>query len=457
MRFILQSDVTKPRGETSTLKLPPEILLLILSQLGRNSQELIRASAVCGRWRVVAIYSPYLWTKIDVHLEGVNKRREKALLNLIDLFLSRTRDLLLDVEWHAYRKDESVPVFYNLFRQKGSFNRWKSLSLGLSKEVTHNMEELREIDKFSSLEFLMFVHTPPPSYLDLIGKTVTINLHTLELGGNINCSSNLVSGYDNLFGNITTIKVWSGVVLPKVLLPFNIHTLQAHTMPDVPIPHIRHLFVKNIGLEFLSRPHVANLVTLLIHISVDGPSTSFTITLPRLRWLGMKENSFSALAAFKLPALHTLSIENPDREAQTAEGPFLAALRNGFKVSKLLMLFLDLRLDGPATLEVLRFFPDLSRLDLHFHDSERGQAILSHVFPGRENFNICPSLDVLRVILDTPPPNETEWKQCVRDTARCIGDTFWTLESKWPNGKYSKLYGLGSRQKVPCIYPWRLA
>jgi len=459
--FTIQSadlSIEEPQlGETSTMKLPPEILLAIFSQLDRNSIALIRVSAVCRRWRAMTTHTPYLWTDIKANCSGLNKKRTRALQNRVELFLTRSGELPLDVEWHADNNNESVLQFYHLFRQKGAFSRWRTLSLGLGRDADHPLEEVRDIDAFSSLEYLMFVHAPPLKYLNLISKTVTTRLHTLELGGNLQCSPNLDTEYSRILQHASTIKIWSGVALPIVPLPPNVSTLQAHTMPDIAIPHVKHLFVKRIGLKYLSGLDVINLVTLLIHINVNGTPSDFTITLPNLLWLGMKEDSFPALAAFKVPLLHTLIVETSSREVQTVDGPFITALYNGFQVSKLVMLFLDMRLDGMASLEVLRRFPDLSRLGLHCLDMNHGKEILTCAFPGRINFNLCPSLDVLRLILDVGPPASCmmEWQQCVRDTVRRIGDSFWMLETRWPNGKCVKYYGIGERKRVACIYPWR--
>jgi hypothetical protein len=436
-----------------TLKLPPEILGAIFRQIDRNSMELVRITAVCTRWRAIAIHTPYLWTSIKVHVNDLSKRRTRVILSRIDLFLSRAGDLPLDVEWHAYGNKDSVPHFYNLFRKKGPFTRWKTLSLHLNADVTNPFGEFQENDRFSSLALLALVSQPPPLFLDCLNKTVSKNLITLELGGHFQRSDNFHTEYAGILRAITILHTWNAVVLPAVPFPPNVTVLKANTLPGITMPYVRHIHVNTLGLAQFIAFNPANVVVLDVHVGIDGSPSDSSINLPSLLWLTLRENSFSALSALKAPSLHALVIDCPRLEAQTIDGPFITALRNGFQAFKLVILVLSIRLDGPTTLEVLRMFPGISYFSLHCYDATHAEMILWHVFPvDRKNFNICPSINVISVVLDVPPSSEKEWGGYVWATALDIGDSLCSLESRWPEGSCWRLVG-ETRKVLSDFYP----
>jgi len=119
----------------------------------------------------------------------------------------------------------------------------------------------------------------------------------------------------------------------------------------------------------------------------------------------------------------------------------------------LLILSLNANLDGPATLEVVRVFPNLSRVDLHYRNAEHAQTILSRVFPHTRDLSICPFINDLRIILDAPLHNNAQWKKCVRDIGTNIGSPLWMVTSEWPGGTFSAPITRGIRPKTPEIYP----
>jgi hypothetical protein len=434
------------------MKLPPEILSIIFNYLGRNTRDLAQVTGVCKRWRGIAIHYPYLWTSIIIKTRGLSWRQLKRHFSCINLSLDRAGDLLLDIGWHSGNA-QSARMFYNLFHTKGTFDRWKTLSLDIDHDVDHPLAPIREVDKFSNLKYLKLVSNPPYSYLDLIGTTAT-KLHTLELASNFRCPLSFHTEYKDILERITTLNVWSQIVIPIAPLPQNVTNLHVYTMPNLPITHVRHLFVTAVGREFFSAQKLGNLVTLLINHSVEDSHTDLPITLPNLLWLGFKGNAFITIGAFIVPSLHTLSIKCRGHETQTVDGRLLSALWRGFEAPKLLMLFLDIILDGPATSAILRLFPEVSRVDIYCSDAEHGHDILSQVFSERRDPSLCPKLDVLRVLLDVPPSDEIKWKQSVRDTANRIGRPFWLLESKWHEGRVTTVLGNRRTQKIACIHPW---
>jgi F-box-like len=448
-------DLDRQHGETVTGKLPPEILIGIFSLLGRNSRDLERVTAACGRWRAIAVQIPYLWTTIVIDLKELDKKQAQKLLSRVDLFLSRAGDLRLDVEWHTGTKSEFLSLFHTLFKQKGTFNRWRTLTLEMEQTLTFPSGDIREVDKFSSLEYLKFVSTPSLSFLRIINATASTKLRMLELGSRFRCSPTFPVDYSRILGLISTLHIWSRVVLPKVTIPSNITTLQAYMQPEIPMPHVRHLFLKKLFLESFSSFCPENLVTLMIHVSITRLVDGKTISLPRLLWLGFRGAASANIGVFKVPSLHTLSVKWEGKEAQSFDGPVVTGLRSSFEAPKLLILFLDIFLDGQSTLEILKQFPDISRVDLYFYDTKHALDTLSNVFPDHRDITVCPNLDFLRVILTASPSAVGEWKQSVRKTASNIGEPFWRLESKWPDGRYSKFISRGgTQQKVPCIHPW---
>jgi F-box-like len=417
--------------------------------------DLVRATAVCRRWRAIAIHTSDLWTKIRIHADGLDEKQSNKLLNRLSLFLGRTGTLLLDVEWHAYGNPKSVPLFYDLFRHKAPFSRWRTLDLDLNEEFIHPFEPRGDVDEFLSLEELTLMHAPPRIYLDHLNETVTARLRILELGPNFQCTSGNLIKCANIFGYISTIKLRSGVIIPPALLPPNVTTLKTNTMPNLPIPHVRHLFVKHIGVELLSTLGLANLVSLSIRTIGEEDPAQYTINLPSLLWLRVKDGSLPVLSCLKVPSLHTLSIECFDEEAQAVDSPVVTAIRTGFEAPKLLALFLNIYLDPPATLEILRCFPNISRVHLRCRGTDCARDILSHVFPLERQLPVCSGLDLLRVNLDIPPSNKLEWQDFVTIKAHDIGDPLWRLDSRWMGGKYSQQLGTGTQPKTPCIYPWK--
>jgi len=406
------------------------------------------------------VETPHLWTKINVHLMNITKKKTRSLIYITERFLDRTGNLQLDVELHASGGsgvENLVTRFFELFKRKGTFSRWRSLSLNVSEDMTlpFCFPEVRDIDKFTNLKYIKFVSRPPRTCLDLISTTVTSNLHTLELGAHYFCLHNFHEEYRRIIGLITVIHLWSTVHLPgKYPFPPNVTTMQAYALPDIPIPDIKHLYVKTLKIELFSSLNPVNIVSMIIHVSISGSPANVTVNLPNLLWLTLKQKAFFALQAFKAPSLHTLVIENSLLEVQTIQGPLIHVLRS-FHVSKLLMFFLDIRLDSGATGEVMRLFPELSRLELHYPDAESAQKALRHVYSSGENYDICPDMDVIKIILDAPPSEEFAWKQVVWDLAEEVGRTFWRLDTSWPGGAYSRNVGRGKRKRVRFIYPWR--
>jgi hypothetical protein len=414
----------------------------------------VRFTAVCSRWRAVAIQNPLFWTQINVHLIFLYQRQVRARLYMTDAFLSRIGNFPLDVEIHVNggRMGDAVPLFIALFQEKGSFHRWKTLSLDVREKVPEGLGEIQQTYALSQLEHLTLVSKPPATYFDFISNAVTSNLHTLELGACYDAPVDFHRVYGKILERVKTIHIWSPVALMAVELPPNIKTVRAYTLPNVPIPQIKHIYLKYLNLAHLALLNPSNLVTLLVRDSVSDFPAELKVELPNLLWLALKKKSFPALSALETPNLHTLTIENVDLSEQRPNGRLVTALR-GLQVDKLLMLFINVRLNWEATIEVLRLFPALARLELHCHNAEVAQTILALVGE-KNNYNMCPDMDVIRIILDSPPNDLVVWKRCVREMARRIGDSFWRLESSWPGGKYFREVGTGMRKKVPFIYPW---
>ena len=396
--------------------------------------------------------APVLWTDIKISLKSSSNRRIQALLSRTDLFLDRAGDLLLDVEWHMFGNAKSVPLFYDLFRRKSSFGRWRTLSVDLNEDIKHPLGELRDIDRFSNLEALNLMRPPPPAYLEHISATVTSKLHGLELGPKFNYLPKVAMDYSRIFEQIYHIVIWRRVDLTAVPLPPNVHMLNGDIMPSWPIPHVQHLFMNLIDLGMLSSLRLENLVSLQFQ-QVEGFMPDMSITLPNLLWLVIRGEGFTALAALKAPSLHTLRIKCPQLPNQTIDGPFVTALKKGFEARDLLILSLGVNLDGPATLEVIRIFPNVSRVHLYYCDAEHAQTILSQIFPHPRDLTTCPFLNDLRVFLDVPPHDNAQWEGCVRNIATNIGDPLWNVNSDWPGGAFDAPTNPGT-QKTRSIYPW---
>jgi len=191
------------------------------------------------------------------------------------------------------------------------------------------------------------------------------------------------------------------------------------------MPYLREMHLNRLRLVQFSAINLANIVLLYVGDGIDGRPTDVPINLPSLLSLKLGGNSFSALSALKTPSLQKLAIDCPQIHVQTVDGPFIAALRNGFQVSKLLVLILDIYLDGPATLEVLRFFPDITHLSLRWYDTKHAADVLWHVFPGdRRNINLCPSLHFVCYVFDVPPSDEDVWTHSLLCATLIVGSGY---------------------------------
>lgn len=232
---------------TTISHLPPEVFIQIFQYLGRNSKSLVQATGVCLRWRAIAINTPYLWTEIIIHLKELSESQFLTLLDILDMFLSRTGDLLLDVDWYSKATADKMSYIYpiyHLLREKAPFYRWKTLSLGLPSEFSYDLSILREEDNFSNLESLIFTRSPPTAYLDLLSGAVTPKLVSLEFQHNVKCQPKHIAQYAKLFAHAKVLRSARGSRLPTLSFPAGLADLRLWELPKQPIPNVTRLSIK---------------------------------------------------------------------------------------------------------------------------------------------------------------------------------------------------------------------
>ncbi|KIM23453.1 hypothetical protein M408DRAFT_321004 [Serendipita vermifera MAFF 305830] len=427
--------------------LPPEIFIQILQCLGRNSKSLVRVTAVCIQWRVVAINTPYLWTDITIHLKELSESQFLILLNTLDMFLSRTGDLLLDVHWYSRATDKEmayIEPIYHLFREKAPFHRWKTLSLGLPREFRCKLSNLREVDNFSNLESLVLLRAPPIAYLDLLSSTITPKLVSLEFRHNVKCQPELTTQYAKLFAHAKTFRSARGSILPSIPLPPSLTRLRLWEMPSQPILNVEHLSIKEeIPMETVVAMKYPNLRALGFHpiALLEGR----TMSLPKLRWLGFRGNSFPCLKAINAPVLHNLNIYDHESTEPVGE-ELVLALAGGFTAPKLYGLTMDLPLERKVITRIVKLFPCLKNIALILRDAIEGETTFNDLFfqsseEGGDYERPCPSLISLYIKLKVVPDDMLRWKRYAKHTARSVGDPFRVLTSEWPGGKYIRVVG----------------
>ncbi|KAI3621720.1 hypothetical protein WG66_016718 [Moniliophthora roreri] len=116
-------------------RLPPEVLQHIFGMIGNHllkpskTPDALAVSATCGRWRDVAISTPFLWSFISINFARW-KRNYRVLVSFTQLFMERSRscplELALDFQEIDVVSDEMVPSLKNLVLHS---NRWRSLKL----------------------------------------------------------------------------------------------------------------------------------------------------------------------------------------------------------------------------------------------------------------------------------------------------------------------------------------
>lgn len=407
--------------------LPLEILVHIFELLGRNSKSLAQVTEVCADWRAIAISTPYLWTRINVRYRSLNENQILDLLKYVSLSLDRTGDLLLDIQWHSRSANpEYTKLFFNLFQEKAPFNRWKSLSWGLHRSSAHELPGLREADNFSNLASLDLFHSPPDVYLDLISKTVTKKLHSLNFWYGFQYSPFSVPQYAKLFSHVKKIETGKGVVLPALLFPSNVTELHLGWPPSQPIINIKHLSIKQpVHILQLVSIDYSNLQSL--NFCPIGMCDNTTINLPRVRRLGYYGTSYRFIKYIKAPMLHTLEIG--DRISVWQEEALLLGLENGFEAPKLSSLYVSPRPISKFLGKVMQLFPYLKGLYIMAYDENDAKASLADVFPEP---GTSPSLVSLYLRLEVAPLNKLDWRSYVESTASRIGEPLRIMTVEWP-------------------------
>ena len=422
----------------------------------------MRVSGVCSRWRTIAIGAPYLWTHINVYLDGPKRSQKRTITDKISTLLDRSGDLALDVEIYAHGDGvaASIRQFHSMAREKGYFNRWRTLCLDWDRNLvieSFHFSNLRDVDNFSRLECLTLISRPPPTYIYFISKSITSRIHTLVLGKGFWFSDDFHVEYGRILGQVRSVGVLGWNSLPPVALPPNVSSLYIWGLADAPIPHVKYLTVKDLDLKAFafSNPNPIHIVALRIDMYV-GRHFGFTTSLPNLRWLMLRQHSYIALELLKTPELHTLTFEDPDiLEKQSVNGELLYRLKNDLLAPKLRMLSLDIPIDDRATDEVFRLFPKLSRIEIYQCDPWRAESFLYEVFGNRRNFNVCPNMTVIRLILKRPPYNSGHDLRCaMRKAAGNVGDCFAALECSWSGGGYYEYVGDKTRRDISCEDPW---
>ncbi|KDQ11043.1 hypothetical protein BOTBODRAFT_638482 [Botryobasidium botryosum FD-172 SS1] len=130
----LKAEALRLRASIASMcRLPPEILSTILTLC--TDVHRVKPSTLClvnRTWHDVAIATPRLWCRIDLHFEvGCGETLGAMPIGYIDNCITRSRMLPLDVHvFFAQSSDYPRRDIVNLFkRMRPSMQRWRSLSL----------------------------------------------------------------------------------------------------------------------------------------------------------------------------------------------------------------------------------------------------------------------------------------------------------------------------------------
>ncbi|KAL0579826.1 hypothetical protein V5O48_002178 [Marasmius crinis-equi] len=215
-----------------------------------TTPRLLVLSAVCARWRDLALGTPSLWTSfaVDVHGHCVSPT---SLYCLTRLFIDRSRNLLLDMRvGYAIGDENNAYDFFQLLANNS--RRWCSLALKITTEASYqsHFENIRgEVPELQKLA-LTFAGVGPATVGDFLLRAFedAPSLHTLDLDMELASTGVLIP-----WSQIKDIKLRSGHVHDTLnilsKLPMAEHVSvevlfqdqEAFVVPEVCLPKVKSL------------------------------------------------------------------------------------------------------------------------------------------------------------------------------------------------------------------------
>ncbi|KAG8809098.1 hypothetical protein FRC17_003621 [Serendipita sp. 399] len=169
-----------PTEPSAILKIPPEVLHLILVMAADTPPDRRKLISVCFDWRRTLVNTSFIWTTLRIVTNHDNDQRfEKFLWNL-ELQLSRCGSLPLDVFWRTSMDEDQTTRLFRLLASKSPFSRWRTLELGGHDRTTLGYAHTATMGDFQNLESFILHASQPNCLLHLVNHSVTPKLTKFE-------------------------------------------------------------------------------------------------------------------------------------------------------------------------------------------------------------------------------------------------------------------------------------
>lgn len=178
---------------------PVELLYAIFRYTCPGFRSRIQLTHICRLWRKIAIDGTSLWT----YVEGPNTYHDcqnelEYHLSLLEIQLSRTGGLPLDVVYFYPSSHEHDEKILNVFRESGSFQCWQSLTLRMdyaSVFDTQNYLTIFVSNVFPNIKTIKIIHAgsrassvlslieqaAAPRYTDTLRRPATLRLEVIDV------------------------------------------------------------------------------------------------------------------------------------------------------------------------------------------------------------------------------------------------------------------------------------
>ncbi|TFK76397.1 hypothetical protein BDN72DRAFT_830963 [Pluteus cervinus] len=278
----LDSDAIPPINPAPIEKLFPELLSEIFQQCIPPGVPLRPASTaapllltqVCSYWTAVATSNPLLWRSLRIYVHNTTKSN----IELVKLWLARSRGAPLNIAFSALPNSDALPIFDLLVSHS---YRWGTVDLVIPVTLFQRLTSTAK--GFPALNAL--------------------SIHLSDVEETIYAS--------NIFQTATSLK--------SLNVEWDIHTL----LGGLPYAHLTHLSVKCFSLQDIASmaQRCSGLVEWTINfdcvpVVMPGSSPIFSpITLQRLRtfnlYLPNPTNYGHIFDLLTLPSLQDLQVEDP--------------------------------------------------------------------------------------------------------------------------------------------------
>lgn len=368
------------KDDSSIESLPVELLLRIFEMCGTDINARIKLTHICQRWRIISIQSTSLWTEVRIRAgKEDTKDRFNNFMCLLELQLSRTGNLPLDVVWFSSCNESRNGRIMYLIRERAPFSRWRTLVLRVDDFHPHGRLAPEPADAFTNLESLSVSSSTNHSIIDTISRTATSKLRTLDLRSCSAPQKEISMAYGTLMKTVwhLILPSFNNTVIDIDMVLPNISHLEADGRHRHMFPRITHY--KLVMCTFSAADTcLPKLTSLNVTSSLDVRS-GCEVTLPSLKILRCATIRLDTNAAFSAPMLETAHFcasyssavngRRVDAFERTLQHP-------GYRLSPQRFLNIELCMSEKSVLRVLELSPHVNVVTLTFNKERSARLIL---------------------------------------------------------------------------------